>query len=412
MKNVFTDKIIAVHYSTGNRSLTMTPSRLIRLRGITWKHTRGLLPMLATAQRFAEVHPDIEIAWETRSLQSFADEPLEILAERYDLLVIDHPSCGRAAAGGFLLPLDETLPTELLRDLEGNSVGESYASYRYGDHQWALPIDAAAPVSFCRSDLLEQAGEAAPETWDDLMRLARMGLVLVSGLAIDSLMHFFMLCIALGEEPFRAADEVVSAAIGEEAIGLLRQLLEACPRECLSANPIAIWNRLAASNCEAYCPFAYGYSNYSRPGYGEHIVEAGELVSFRGAPLKSTLGGAGLAISAQCKEDSIAAAYAEYVAGRRCQSTLYFDSGGQPGHRAAWLDAEVNRRSNDFFLRTLPVLDRAWVRPRFDGYLEYQQRAGEALHAYLRHGGDPEAVLASMNSLLRETRAGQQSEAR
>jgi multiple sugar transport system substrate-binding protein len=390
----------------------MTPSRLIRLSGITWKHTRGLLPMLATAQRFAEVHPDVEIAWETRSLQSFADEPLEVLAGRYDLLVIDHPSCGRVAAGGFLVPLEETISPELLRDLEENSVGESYASYRYAGHQWALPIDAAAPVSFCRGDLLRQAGQAAPETWDDLMQLARLGLVLVSGLAIDSLMHFFMLCLALGEEPFRAADEVVSAAVGEEAMQLLRQLLAACPRECLSANPIAIWNRLAASNREAYCPFAYGYSNYSRPGYGEHIVEAGKLVAFRGAPLKSTLGGAGLAISAQCKQVATAAAYAEYVAGRCCQSSLYFDSGGQPGHRGAWLDAEVNRRCNDFFVRTLPVLDRAWVRPRFDGYLEFQLRAGEALHHYLGHGGESSAALRSMNGLLREARAGQESEAR
>jgi multiple sugar transport system substrate-binding protein len=390
----------------------MTSSGSIRLRGITWKHTRGLLPMLATAQRFAETHPDIVIAWETRSLQSFADEPLEILAERYDLLVIDHPSGGRAAAGGLLLPLDEVMPPELLRDLEENSVGESYRSYRYADHLWALPIDAAAPVSFCRGDLLERAREAAPETWDDLMRLARKGLVLVSGLAIDSLMHFYMLCLALGEEPFATPDEVVSAAVGEEAMRLLRELLEACPRECLRANPVAIWNRLAASNREACCPFAYGYSNYSRPGYAENLVQAGELVSFRGVPLKSTLGGAGLAISARCKDVAVAAAYAEYVAGRRCQSTLYFDSGGQPGHRAAWLDAEVNRCSNEFFLRTLPVLDRAWVRPRFDGYLEFQQRAGETLHAYLRDGGNPRAVVASMNSLLREARAGQKSEAR
>jgi multiple sugar transport system substrate-binding protein len=390
----------------------MTSSGPIRLRGITWKHTRGLLPMLATAQRFAETHPNIEIAWETRSLQSFADEPLEILAERYDLLVIDHPSCGRAAAGGFLLPLDETLPTELLRDLEENSVGESYASYGYAGHLWALPIDAAAPVSICRSDLLEQAGETVPETWDDLMRLARKSLVLVSGLAIDSLMHFFMLCLALGEEPFVTPDEVVSAAVGEEAMRLLRELLEACPRECLRANPIAIWNRLAASSREAYCPFAYGYSNYSRHGYAEHLVQAGELVSFRGAPLKSTLGGAGLAISARCKDVLVAAAYAEYVAGRRCQSTLYFDSGGQPGHRGAWLDAEVNRRSSDFFVKTLPVLDRAWVRPRFDGYLDFQQRASEALHAYLCDGGNPDALAASMNGLLREARAGQKSEAR
>jgi multiple sugar transport system substrate-binding protein len=93
-------------------------------------------------------------------------------------------------------------------------------------------------------------------------------------------------------------------------------------------------------------------------------------------------------------------AYAQYVSAEQCQKTLYFDSGGQPGHRAAWIDAEVNRRSNGFFERTLPALDRAWVRPRFDGYLDFQSKAGELLHGYLRLGGDEAAVMMAMNDEL------------
>ena len=58
------------------------------LKGITWDHTRGLLPMVATAQRFSELNPDIEISWEKRSLQDFADSSIESLAKRFDLLVI------------------------------------------------------------------------------------------------------------------------------------------------------------------------------------------------------------------------------------------------------------------------------------------------------------------------------------
>jgi multiple sugar transport system substrate-binding protein len=119
-----------------------------------------------------------------------------------------------------------------------------------------------------------------------------------------------------------------------------------------------------------------------------------------------------LAISASCKDAAIASAYAAYVAGERCQSTLYFDAGGQPGHRGAWLDGEVNRRSSGFFERTLPVLDRAWVRPRFDGYLTFQQRAGAVLHDYLRRGSESGAVMALMNRLLREARLGREGEAR
>lgn len=390
----------------------MTRSSPVRLDGITWKHTRGLLPMLATTQRFEEMHPQVAITWEARSLQSFADEPLEALAARFDLLVIDHPCCGSAAATRCLLPLEDAMPGALLRELKQNSVGASFSTYNYEGHLWALPIDAAAPVSLCRRDLLEAAGESAPATWEDMMRLARKGLVLVPGLAIDSLMHLFMLCVALGEEPLVSRDGVVSTPAGEEALNLLGELLSACPPECLDSNPIAIWDRLAASEREAYCPFAYGYSNYCRAGYAGHLVEAGELVSLGGVPLRSTLGGAGLAVSARCRNAAGAAEYAAWVAGRACQSTLYFDSGGQPGHRGAWLDEEVNRRSNHFFRNTLPVLDRAWVRPRFNGYLEFQHGSGELVHHFLRSGGAPGAVFASMNSLWRKTSGARESEAR
>ena len=131
---------------------------------------------------------------------------------------------------------------------------------------------------------------------------------------------------------------------------------------------------------------------------------------FDGKPLRSTLGGAGLAISAQCNDTAIAVAYAQYVVSGRCQKTLFFDSGGQPGHRAAWLDAEVNRRSNGFFERTLPVLDRAWVRPRFDGYLVFQHRAAEYLHTYLREGGDEELAIERINNVLHDAHRARRNE--
>ncbi len=50
---------------------------------------------------------------------------------------------------------------------------------------------------------------------------------------------------------------------------------------------------------------------------------------------------------------------------------------GNPGHRSAWLDDEVNRRSSDYFRNYLArALDRAYLRPRFPGYLHFQDHAG------------------------------------
>ena len=86
---------------------------MITLRGMTWAHTRGFVPMAATAQRYQELHPGVEIVWEKRSLRDFEEFPVEGLAARYDLLVIDHAFVGFAARHRVLQPLDELLPPKV-----------------------------------------------------------------------------------------------------------------------------------------------------------------------------------------------------------------------------------------------------------------------------------------------------------
>jgi len=362
--------------------------------------------MVATAQRFAELHPGVEIEWDARSLQEFADSSVSQLAQQYDLMVIDHPSCGQAAEERALLPLNEWIPEEFLTMQAAASVGCSHASYEYDGRQWALAIDAAAPVSGWRPDLLKRAGAAVPRTWTELLGLARRGLVTFPAKAIDSLMHFYMFCDGLGEAPFLDEEVLVSEEIGIRALKMLRELFSLCDSQCLLRNPIATWELLSASDTVAYCPFAYGYSNYSRPGYSAHPLENGDLITTDdGRPFRSTLGGAGLAISARCQHKTIATEYAQFVASPQCQSTLYFDSGGQPGNHTAWVDDEVNRRCNKFFKSTLPALDRAYLRPRFFGYLEFQERAAAAVHRYLALGQREEEVVVELNNRLREARS-------
>src|ERR1700712_4103903 len=157
----------------------------IELRGMTWNHTRGYLPAVATGQRFSELHPEVSVVWEKRSLQKFADAPLAELARRDDLLVIDHPSIGETASEGLLLRLDEHLPAEFLADQAANSVGGSHASYFYEGHQYALAIDAATPIAGWRADLMERAGAEVPRTWEELLALARRGLVTLPAIPID-----------------------------------------------------------------------------------------------------------------------------------------------------------------------------------------------------------------------------------
>lgn len=377
----------------------------ISLRGITWNHSRGFLPMVATAQRFSELNPHVQITWEKRSLQQFADFSIQELAEVFDLLVIDHPWAGFAAKTKSIVPLDQYLSKAYLKDQEDNSVGASYESYHYDGHQWALPIDAATPVAASRPDLLTDRGLQLPQSFEDLLALADQGLVAFAGIPIDVLMNFYTLCCSLGEDPCQSDDEVVSAATGTKALKMYRELAVKIDKANFDRNPIQVYEAMTKTDEIAYCPFAYGYSNYSRNGYSRKSLRFHDMISLDGKiNLRSTLGGTGLAISSKCAEMEVAVAYAAYVGSPECQQTLFFESGGQPGHLAAWKHEEVNRQSQQYFKNTLPALERAFLRPRYHGSMFFQDHAGDVVRDYLMNGGDETEVLSAMNELYLQSK--------
>ncbi len=377
----------------------------ITLKGITWNHSRGYISVAATAQRFSEVHPKVDIIWEKRSLQEFADEPIDQLANRYDLLVIDHPWAGYAANTGVLVPLQEHLSEEFMIDQAQHSVGKSHISYQFDGNQYALAIDAATPVASYRPDLLEKYGLRLPETWDDLLELAKQGYVIMPGIPLDTLMNFYMLCCTQDEDLFVDDEWVVSDEMSLQALDQLRELAQLCSPEIFNWNPIAVYEALSRRDEFVYCPFAYGYSNYSRAGYSANVLVFEDMVQIGDyTKCRTTLGGTGLAISSKCQHIDVAIQYAESTASATAQQTIFFENGGQPGHRSAWTSDEVNRRTHNYFKNTLPALDRAYLRPRYPGYLHFQDNAGDPVQDYVINGGDPKAVLKQLKQLYIESK--------
>lgn len=362
--------------------------------------------MVATAQRFSELNPQVEITWEKRSLQAFADFSIQELAERFDLLVIDHPWAGFAAKTGSILPLDKHLSRSYMDNQKHHTVGHSFESYAYDGHQWALPIDAATPVASSRADLLEKHGFGLPATFEDLLLLADKGLVAFAGIPIDVLMNFYTFCCSLGEDPCQLEDLIISRDTGIKALQMYRELASKIHPDNFKRNPIQVYEAMTSGDDIAYCPFAYGYSNYSRSGYSRKLLHFHDMISLNGETnLRSTLGGTGLAISSSSAHPEIAVKYAEYVASPACQQTVFFENGGQPGHLSAWKDEEVNRRSNNFFTDTLPALQRAFLRPRYHGHMFFQDHAGDIVRDYLMNGGAELQVLERMNNLYIESRS-------
>ncbi|HKR83600.1 MAG TPA: extracellular solute-binding protein [Terriglobales bacterium] len=377
------------------------------MRGLTWKHDRGLAPLLATARWFGENNPGAAIEWEARSLQEFGEASVQNIADGYDLVVIDHPFMGQVARGMSFLPLDEHFTAAQLQELERDTVGQSYRSYYFEGHQWALPIDAAAQVAGYRADLLQAHGFNVPQTWGDVLDLAkfRRGFVTPALSPLDSLMCFFSLCANLGEPPFTGDEAVVSEEIGEQALDRLQMLAESAAEGALSANPIAIWERMASSDEIAYCPLAFGYSNYARNGYRPKLVSFGPVPSSGHGPVGATLGGAGLAISRHCSHRDVALQYGLWLAGEKCQRGLYVESGGQPASKAAWLDSRANELTNRYFAATLPVLENAWLRPRFIGFERFQLHALNITAGFLVNPKSPAETLRKLNQLYRSALA-------
>ena len=377
----------------------------ISLNGITWGHSRGITPLFAVAQRFSELHPDVEINWKKRTLQEFSDYPIEKLTREYDLLIIDHPWVGCAAATKCVLPLDDYLSKEYLNNQLKNSVGHSHLSYNYKGHQWALAIDAAAPVASYRHDLLEKNDTDVPKSWNEIIALAKRGNLAVPSIPIDLLMHFYMFCEAHGNVPFLNEEEVICQETGLKALVTMKELWGLVDKKMFQCNPIAIAELMTLTDDYWYCPFAYGYSNYSRRGYALSLLKYVNIVGFEsGHPFRSTLGGTGLAVSSFTKNKEWAIRFAEWAVSSEIQSTLYVQNGGQPGYRSAWISEEVNRNCNNYFSETINTLDNAFVRPRYNGYLQFQEQAAIQLQTCLLSGRSSEKLLEDINKLYRKSK--------
>ncbi len=384
---------------------------MIELKGITWDHSRGYDPMVATAAEFQKKHPDVRISWQRRSLKEFGDFPIDKLAQTFDLLVIDHPFVGRAAATGCLLPLDECIENDFLLEQAENAVGWSHTSYRYAGHQWALAIDAAAQVSSYRADLLEKTGEEVPQTWIGLRSLAERRhkagehRVAIPLGPIDSLMSFLSLCAIHDDDPCVTEHEVVYRELGEFALGFLRGLLPFLERRSLDCNPIQIYDLMSATDDILYCPLAFGYTNYGRADYAKHLLSFANVpTQYNNAPSAGAiLGGTGYAISSKCQNIDVACEYGKFVADPTTQSGLFFESGGQPGHRSAWRSEATNAASNNFFRNTLQTHDKAYLRPRYHGFMDFQENAWYLTHACLKRELEIHECLDRMDELYRQS---------
>lgn len=370
----------------------------VLLRGMTWSHPRGYDPLIACSDIWRR-RTGVCIAWDKRSLQDFESYPVEELAARYDLIVIDHPHVGQITAEGCLLPLDVPERAAERLALAAASVGLSYPSYHYDGRQWAFPIDAATQVQAWRRDLLP----APLADWDAVIRLARQGRVLCPLRAPHTLMCLYTLTANLGappvvdgRRPLLAPD---IAGIAYDRLAALAALIDPA---CFDWDPIAVFEAMAAAGSPIACaPLIYGYVSYAAEGFRPHRIAFADLpVLGQAGPAGSALGGTGIAVSARTRHAAAARDFAYWIAGAEAQAGPYAAAGGQPGHAAAWDSQAVNAPVGNFYRDTRATLEGAWLRPRHDGYMPFQHAASERLRSGLMQQEDASSVITALNTMF------------
>ena len=367
----------------------------VELRGVTWEHERGHDSIVAAGEEYATQHPEVSLRWDARSLQSFADQPLEQLANEYDLLVIDHPHVAGAASAGLLEPLDSRLPPELDDDA---FVGGSHASYRHRGRQFGLATDAAAQVSAHRPDLLG----SPPETWSEVLELAAEGRVLWPAKPIDAFSSLVTVIAQGGGDVMTPEGVFARHEDVDRAWELLLALTASVPRRCLSMNPIQVAEELSSGTQHAYSPLLFGYTNYSRPGYRPHLLHYRDIpVAHEGdVPRGALLGGAGIAVSASSGVKEEAVRFAVWLAGSDAQRGRYFDAGGQPGHSDAWNDGRLDAATSGFFSGTRRTLENATVRPAHPRFITFQDTASLLVAEGLADRASASSVADALNDLF------------
>ncbi len=214
-------------------------------------------------------------------------------------------------------------------------------------------------------------------------RTRATGRVALPAIPIDSLMNWYMLCLALHGELFAAGRSVVARDIGIAGARTPARTGRAVRSGLLSPQSdrhlrgddherrhrvlsIRIWLQQLCRD-----------RLYRADRYDSVVWYAGtNAVAFDAGRHRT-----GRIAAYQTSEQAMA--YAAFVADPRRSVASSPPAAGNPAIAPHGL-TQTNAASNDYFRATLPTLDDAYLRPRYAGYLHFQDEAGPIVHRFFK----------------------------
>lgn len=356
---------------------------------LAWEHARATAPLRACSDAWARLTGEpLTIA--TRSLRSFGDDVPR--GGDHDLVLIDHPHVGRAAADGAILALDDLLDDRQLALLAADSAGLSHASYRYAGRQWAVAVDASCQALAMTRPALERS--RPPETWADVLAMARrhpaqVALALQPAHAISAL-----LSLIATQEQIAGASGLAGDHVLRWAVATLVEVAATGPPEAFGWEPPDVLARLAES--ELLCvPLVYAYTGYD-------VAWSGAPAAAPGGRPGSILGGVGAAVLAGSPDPAAAARLAAWLGSSDVQREVVLGSGGQPATASVWSAPGAD----PMYASVRPTLESGRLRPRDPWWPGFQRASGELLTRELKARAEPDGIAQQLAVLYHDHREG------
>lgn len=362
-------------------------------RGLTWDHPRGRRALEAAIPVAAA--DGLTVSWDVQSLEGFEAAPIEQLAERYDLIVLDHPHLGDAWSVGCLQRMEDVVGGDVLDDVRGRAVGPSLESYQYEGSTWALPLDAATQVSARRVDMTADE----PADWGDVIALSAEVPVALSLSGPHAYLTFASVCRSFGAPlATDSAAQIVDPDVGARALHILGELADRMPEGAIAQNPIALLERMTSTDDIAYIPLVYGYVGYADLRR-ERTVRFGPAPEGIRGTTGSTIGGTGIAVSTRCTVTPELRRHLVWLLDDATQAGFIADHDGQPSVAAAWTSERVNAPVDGFYRRTRKTIESSWVRPRFAGFPRAQAQLSAIIRDAVRSRAPSDETLAILTDI-------------
>ena len=178
-----------------------------------------------------------------------------------------------------------------------------------------------------------------------------------------------------------------------EALNCLHALVSLAHFKSVDWNPIQVYDFMVSSSDAVYCPYGFGYSNYSRIGSSPRLKFTNAPAAGQRGCAGTMLGGTGIAVSSTQHSSTGSNCLRQMARQPRAPKRNVLPK--RRDSLQVWRPGRINRWTPPLiasFPAHFEPYRRAYVRPRFDGFVRFFEAAGLEINRCLR-GHLPDAEL-------------------